>query len=328
MSDLSRLPAQRPTIHPPGLSRRHWLLAAAAAPLLGACASTPLPLSVSPNGRNDGAQRLLETAQAHGLAAYRDINNINVSYGGQWRPFIGRIQPEVVDSGYRIKSEERLLPKLAINAQAYRGPAGHKQVWWQRGPQQPAAATRSAAAGTTAPASANWGQARVWYNGVANTEPAVLRAAALVAECYGLFLLGPLWLVDRNLPAQLNGTEQVDGQTCDVLDLWLQPGLGLVARDRVSLCIDRRTNLTRRMRFTLEGFSGTQGAVAETDTFDHQTRFGVSWPMRSFERVRHPLRLPAHDWFITGLDVNRGYDANALAGATYTGAAAAPAQAV
>lgn len=277
-------------------------------------------------GNAAGQARLLESAQAHGLAVYRDITDINVSYGGQWRPFIGRIQPEVVDSGYRITSEERLLPKLAINAQAYRGPLGHKQVWWQRGPGLRAGATSSSTADNSGAADHALGQARVWYNGVANTQASVLTASALVAECYGLFLLGPLWLVDRNLPAQLNGTEIVDGQPCDVLDLWLQPGLGQVASDRVSLCIDRKTSLTRRMRFTLEGFAGTRGAVAETDTFDHQTRDGLTWPMRSFERVLHPLSLPAHDWFITGLDVNRGYEASALAGAAFTGTAAAPAR--
>ena len=50
--------------------------------------------------------------------------------------------------------------------------------------------------------------------------------------------------------------------------------------------------------------------------------------MRSYEEVVHPLRLPAHDWHITGLDVNRGYDAAALRGPQFTGAAAAAAAAL
>ena len=153
-------------------------------------------------------------------------------------------------------------------------------------------------------------------------------AAALVAECYGLFLLGPLWLAGRGLPAQLDGTERVDGRLCDVLQLWLQPGLGFAPLDRVALCIDREDSVTRRMRFTLEGFANTQGAVAEVDTFDHQRRHGVLWPMRSHERVLHPIALPAHDGYITGLDVNRGYGPEALAGPRFEGAAAAPAAAV
>jgi hypothetical protein len=79
----------------------------------------------------------------------------------------------------------------------------------------------------------------------------------------------------------------------------------------------------RRVRFTLEGFAGTRGAVAEVDTYDHQSRFGVVWPMRSYERVLHPVALPAHDWRITGLDVNRGYDGEALSGPRFIGAAEA-----
>ena len=40
----------------------------------------------------------------------------------------------------------------------------------------------------------------------------------------------------------------------------------------------------------------------------------------------HPIRLPAHDWFIAGLDVNRGYEAEALRGPSFTGLAATPAR--
>ncbi|MEO6896834.1 MAG: hypothetical protein ABI218_09370, partial [Caldimonas sp.] len=69
----------------------------------------------------------------------------------------------------------------------------------------------------------------------------------------------------------------------------------------------------------------TQGAVAEVDTFDHERRFGVTWPMRSFERVVHPISVPAHDWRITGLDVNRGYAEQTLMGPEFTGGAAPPA---
>jgi len=50
--------------------------------------------------------------------------------------------------------------------------------------------------------------------------------------------------------------------------------------------------------------------------------------MRSYEEVVHPLRLPAHDWYVTGLDVNRGYEVSALQGAQFSGLAAAPAAAL
>ena len=297
-----------PASTPSGLSRRS-ALTALALPLLGAC-GTPLPLAVPAPvaGATPGRQRLMDSAMAHGLEAYRQITDINIAYDGQWRPLINRIQPEVVDAGFRGPSQERLLPKAGINAQAYTGPLGQKQVWWRQGSD-------------TVP-----GEVAVWFNGQASQQPAQLSAAAVVAECYRLFLLGPLLLADRALPAQLDGTARVDGRLCDVVQVWLRPGLGQVTQDRVALYIDRADSITRRLLFTLEGFAGTRGAVAEVTTFDHQRRHGMLWPMRSYERVAHPLNLPAHDWFVTGLDVNRGYGPEALQGPRFSGAAAAPAQ--
>ena len=293
------------------VSRRRLLGALTLPWLVGAC-STPLPLGPQPAGDAGAAARLRDSAQAHGQDAYRALTDINVSYGGEWRPLIDRIQPEVVNAGYRGSSQERLMPRAGIVAQAYTGPLGRKQVVWRRG----------------GGAANNLGEVAVWFNGARSADPAAQNAAALVAECYGLFLLGPLWLADRGLRMQMGGTERVDGRICDVVDVWLSPGLGKVATDRVALCIDRIDGLVHRMRFTLEGFAGTRGAVAEVDTFDHERRFGVVWPMRSYERVVHPIALPAHDWRITGLDVNRGYGSSELSGPEFTGSAAAPAKAL
>jgi hypothetical protein len=293
--------------------QRRRFLAAATLPWLAAC-STPLPLATGPAAPTDpaagaGATRLLESAEAHGLAAYRQLTDINIAYEGEWRPLIDRIQPVVVDKGYRGSSEERLMPRAGVVAQAYTGASGRKHVAWRRG---------TATGG-------DLGAVGVWFNGSPSTDPGVQAASALVAEGYGLFLLGPLWLAERGLAARLDGTERVDGRLCDVVQVWMQPGLGRVALDRVAVCIDRTDNITRRVRFTLEGYANTQGAVAEVDTFEHERRFGVLWPRRSYERVVHPFRIPAHDWRIVGLDVNRGYDAQALQGPAFTGAAAAPA---
>ena len=306
-----------PTAHT--LSRRTWLAGLALPWLVGGC-STPLPLGPAPGADADAADaadaiaRLRATAQAHGLDAYRQLTDINVAYSGEWRPLIDRVQPELVDAGFRGPSQERLLPRAGIVAQAYTGPKGRKQVVWRRG-----------AAGA---AGADLGDVSVWFNGAPSRDTAAQDAAALVAEAYGLFLLGPLWLADRGLPVRRGGTERVDGRLCDVVDVWLRPGLGRVAADRVALCIDRSDGLVHRMRFTLEGFANTRGAVAEVDTFEHERRFGVVWPMRSYERVVHPIALPAHDWRITGLDVNRGYGAADVSGAVFAGAAAAPARAL
>jgi hypothetical protein len=285
--------------------------------VMGGC-STPLPLTSRPSSIDAEANALLrQSAQVHGLPAYQAITDINIAYDGQWRPLINGIQPEVVDAGFRGSSQERLMPALGINAQLYQGPKGRKFVRWQRGDGKQAQ-----------------GQIGIWFNGQASSDNAMATAAALVAEIYGLFLLGPLWLMDaasgrvspRVVALQLASTENVDGDICDVLQAWLAPGWGQSSIDRVALCVSRADNITKRMRFTLEGFAGTRGAVAETDTYDHQQRFGVLWPMRSFERVLHPIALPAHDWRITGLDINRGYGAEALRGPEFGGAAAVPAK--
>lgn len=298
-------------------ARRRWLAAAAGAPLAATLAGcgTPLPLgtpapTAGPAPDRDAEALLAASAEAHGWTALQGLRDIAVRYEGEWQPFIDAIQPEVVDAGFRGASEERLLLREAINAQAYTGPKGRKFVHWQRG------------------ADAASGRVAVWFNGQPASGPA-LPAAALVAEGYGLFLLGPLWLKLRGaVPLARAGRERVDGRSCDVLQAWLRPGLGRSALDRVELCIDRDDATTRRVRFTLEGFERTQGAVAEVDTFAHERRFGVLWPRRSFERVVHPLRLPAHDWRLAGLDVNRGMTAADVAGPVFTGAAAAPARAL
>lgn len=292
------------------LPTRRTLLTAFSLPWLAAGCSTPLPLDQEPVDDAEAAARLRESAEAHGLAAYRQLTDINVSYNGQWRPLVGRIQPEIVDEGFRGSSQERLVPSAGVVAQAYTGPKGTKQVWWRRGGRSPG----------------DPGEVAVWFNGVRSTDLGAQQAAALVAEGYGLFLLGPLWLMDRGLRMRRAGTERVDGRLCDVVEVWMSPGLGRVATDRVAVFIDRVGGLTRRVRFTLEGFPNTRGAVAEVDTFDHERRAGVVWPMRSYERIVHPLSLPAHDWRITGLDVNRGYAATELDGPTFAGAAAAPAR--
>jgi hypothetical protein len=305
------------------LSRRRILpflpgLVLGALPALSGC-STPLPLAAPlPSRADPGAVRWLrESAEAHGEAAYRALADINVAFEGEWRPLIGRVQPEIVDAAYRHRSEERLLPAARAVAHAHRGPGGHKQVWRRAGR-----------------APGDLGEVDVWYDGTRADAAGVRSAAALVADCGALFLLGPLWLAERTLavdapgaPVGLGGRVVVEGRECQWIDAWLRPGLGLSSLDRVSIAIDRDDRTTRRLRFTLEGYPGTRGAVAEVDTYEHQRRHGVLWPMRSFERVVHPLGgLPAHDWRLVGLDVNRGYGADAIVGPEFRGAAAAPAQ--
>lgn len=294
----SRTPPERP-------GRRALLAAALALPWLAAC-TTPLPLTRRPVDDPAARALLQRSAQAHGLVRYRDLRDLSVAYDGQWRPLVDRIQPALVDAAYRGRSEERLLPHRGIVAQAYRGTAGTKQVSWRRAD----------------------GSVSVWRNGTPSDDHDALQSAALVADAYGLFLLGPLWILDRVSAAQRAGSARVDDRDCDLVDVWLEPGLGRSALDRATLAIDRADAIARRFRFTLEGTPNTQGAVAEVETFDHVARDGLVVPTRFYERVVHPLRIPAHDWHMTGFDVDRGFTPRDLAATTFGGAAARPAESI
>lgn len=282
--------------------RRRALIGAAAALPLAGCAAL-LPVAEAPPPADAGAAALLaESAAAHGLAAFRALADVSVSYDGEWRPLIDRLQPVLVDKPYRKVSQERLLPAQGLLGQTHRGPGGTKHVL--RRPDGVA----------------------VWFDGRPSSDRDVLDAAALVADGYRLFLLGPIVLAGRALPMRRAGRETVDGRSCEVVEVWLQPGLGRVAADRLALAIDVRTQLMRRVTFTLEGLQSTQGAVAEVDAFDHVQRHGLTWPTRWHERLRRPIPgLAVHDWALTGLDVNRGLTPAMLDGPGFSGAAERPA---
>ncbi|SDD28358.1 hypothetical protein [Belnapia rosea] len=287
-------------------SRRHALLAPLA---LAACAN-PLPEAAAPGHPSRAAALLAGSAEAHGLGTFRRIRDVSLRYEGEWPPVIGRLQPVLVDQGFRGGSEERLLPREGLVAQAHAGPAGSKQV--VRRP----------------------GAVRVWFNGVESEDAERQAAAALVADGYLLFLLGPMLLAGgwpgREAPRlELAGEEEVEvggiRRRCDLLRASMVPGLGASPAERLLLFIDREERLMRRVRFGLEGLRSTRGAVAEVDAWDHVTLGGVRWPRRFHERLLRPLPLPVHDWRLTGLDLDRGIAPREIEGPAFTGRAVAPA---
>jgi hypothetical protein len=167
------------------------------------------------------------------------------------------------------------------------------------------------------------GEVRVWFNGEEARDAERRAAAALVADAYPLFLLGPLLLVDRPLLMELGEIEWVNDYPCDVLRMQFAPGLGHARVDQIALFIDRKERLMRRVRFTLDGLESTKGAIAEVETYDHQTIQGVRWPTRFYERLVRPVRMPVHDWNLTGLDINRGLRVSDVEGPEFQGAAVA-----
>ena len=291
-------------------TRRQLLLASLA--ILPGCAA-PLPVLTNP-GTAPAARALLDaSAAAHGLASLAAIDDLNLRYVGEWRPFIDKLQPALADQGFRGGSEERLLLREGVVAQAHTGPSGRKQVL-----RRP---------GTSA---ASQGDVRVWFNGEEAHDADRPRAAAVVIDGYSLFLLGPMllaqrWAAERTLGLELAGVESVNEHDCDVLRVRLAPGFGFSASEQIALFIDRKQRLMRRVRFTLDGLPSTVGAIAEVECFDHVTLHGVRWPTRFYERLLRPLPLPVHDWRLTGLDVNRGLVAQDVSGPAFSAKALAPA---
>jgi len=89
------------TLNAPSPTRRALLGAFTLPWLVGGC-STPLPLGPLLASDADASARLRDSAEAHGLAAYRGLTDINVSYSGQWRPLTGRIQTVMPDHDWRV----------------------------------------------------------------------------------------------------------------------------------------------------------------------------------------------------------------------------------
>jgi len=302
---------------PPNRLRRRILLTSLGLPVFpGLQACAPLWPALPPGETSpDAAELLAVSARAHGLAAFSSFNDLSVSYSGRWHRLVARLQPKLVDAGFRGDSQERLLLRDGLVAQAHTGPRGHKYVLRQK-------------------VGGEHGGVRVWFNGEESLDDESLAAAALVVDGYGLFLAGPMWLVLsaqagrswtlRRAPSEritVNGTAHV----CDVLQVRLLPGIGFSAADRVTMYIDDDAHLLRRVRFSLDGLESTRGAVAEVDTFDHVTLEGVVWPTSFYERLLRPLPLAVHRWRLTGLDVNRGLTAEDVLGGAFGGKAEAPA---
>ena len=294
---------------------RRLLLTGAVLPLLDGCA-TPLP-PLRATASTPEAQALLATsAAAHGFASLPSVQDVNVRYDGHFRGLVGSLVPVLVDAGFRGRSEERYLPQDRLVAQSYTGPSGHKTVVRRTVPH-------------------GEGNVQVWFNGEPSQDLDQRHAAALVADGYSLFLLGPMllpgpWMDDRSLVLDLGAAQTITiggrDYGCDVLRVRVEPGIGLSSGDDLAVFIDRDERLMRRVRFSMNGLDATQGAVAEVDTWDHTAMGGIRWPTQFHEQLLRPLPIAVHDWRMEGLDLNRGLRPADVQGEALSPQAAAPAR--
>jgi len=66
------------------------------------------------------------------------------------------------------------------------------------------------------------------------------------------------------------------------------------------------------VEITLEGYRTTQGAHVDVTFEAFERHSGVLLPVEFNERVRAPVAIQAHRWWVTGIDVNRGWQPSDL----------------
>jgi hypothetical protein len=264
---------------------------------LGGCASPQI--STRPIATSDLSARALLRAseQAEGLGSFSKIHDLSVRYEGRWALIGPRLQPVLSDTKFRRQSEERLLTNSRIIAQENAGPAGTKFV--HREPKE----------------------VTILYNGRLSRNEEVRRAAALVADAYTMFLLGPFYFDRPGVMVALNGEGLVDKKQCDEILAVLRPGFGYADEDRVVLFVDRASKHLVRLRMTLNGLDTTQGAEVDVTFSKFVKMGGVTWPTDFDEWIRVPVGLHAHHWRMLGLAVNRGFAADNIFPPHFTGRA-------
>lgn len=275
------------------------LLTLVALALLTACSS--IPVFKGRSSEPEALALLEQSQQAHGKAAFAAIKDISVSYTGKWSYLITRIQPAITDTAFRDTSEERMLLKDTLLAQIHSASGGKKTVI------------------------RNKGTSSIWYNQKPHASPEQIAASSLVIEAYQLFLY-PAFYVQRAALLERAGTSVVNGRDCDVLLAVLRPGIGNSPEDRVLLSIDKQDKLVRRVWFTLEGTETTKGAVVSVAHDSFVEVGGVKWPTHFYESIVNPFPgLPAHDFSLTGIDLNRGLSVADFADGKFSERASKPA---
>ena len=251
------------------------------------------------------AKALVAASQnAHGQKAFARVRDVSVRYEGRWASIGPKFQPALADTKFRRGSEEHLLVASRVMTQEHSGPGGNKVV-------------------VRAP-----GKVSVTYNGVPSTDAEVQRAAALVADAYTMFLLGPFYFKRPGVVFASNGEGVVDRAACDEVLAVLRPGFGMAKEDRVILFIDKATKQLRRVRMTLSGLESTRGAEVHVTFRNFRNIGGIVWPTDFDERIRVPFNLHAHHWRMLGLDTNRGLSASDLTVTGFKGRAVKPAAAL
>ncbi len=221
---------------------------------------------------------LEQSAKAHG-DLYQSVAEVEVGYKGEWSKFAKRVQPTLVDAGYRQSSTERYLTKSGVVHQKHRGSSGAKLVYRDE-------------------MSVN-----VCYDGNASTDGEVNDAAALVADAYKLFLFGSSYLLANGRELEYVGTRVENGTTFHLVQGALVPGLGFSERDEFIAWTSVDTKLLHRIQFTLNGLKSTRGADVSVEFSGFSEQSGFILPRTFMEHVERPIHAKAHYWEMTDFRV-------------------------
>ena len=267
--------------------------------LLCGCVSFPQPVADAHFADGlDAATIFSACMEAHGGDLRDYPGDINLSTDGHWYQAIQRIQPIVSDAGFRVTSEERYRPRDGLYAVHHQGPLGSKQV-------------------VRMPDSFS-----VYYNGTRESDPVKIRATAMTNDAFRMFHFGPSFFKARSTSMLRIADGREDGRNYRRLLATVEPGFGESSRDQVVLWIDAQTSRLFRVHMTLNGFETTQGAHVDTTFLEYRKVGAYVLPVRFHERVRGPIRISAHDWHTTGIDLDRGWSAADISGAAFQRVAA------
>ncbi|WP_018938134.1 MULTISPECIES: hypothetical protein [unclassified Thioalkalivibrio] len=241
------------------------------------------------------------TLAAHGGDLRKYPGDLNQATDGEWGRMIQRLQPLVADGKYRGQGEERYRPADDVYAVHYTGPEGTKSVF------------------------RHGDEFRLYYDGERSSDRDRIRASAMTTDAGELFHYGPSFVKHRATAMERLADQREGGVNYRRVLATIEPGFGEADEDRVVMWIHPETDLLYRVHVTLNGFGPTQGAHVDTTFLEYAEIEGYTLPTRFEERVRGPLRLFVHEWWVTGRDSGRGWATADVRGPGFSGAAAAAA---
>ena len=241
------------------------------------CAAAKSGVPTTPRVQLTEAQRIVAIwSMAQGSDRVAELAEVRAQLDGKWNPLATAFDPILTDPQFRIHSDERYQVDAPVTEQNYRGPGGNKRV------------LRDSSS------------VRVWYNGTETQDRDVKAAAALAADCYRMFVLGPVFFQERSARFELKGKENVDGVECDELSAHIRPGLGFAADDTIELAIDRTNHRLVRIRMSPSGWERTRGKTAEIFLREPTTLGGITFPTVFHEQMQAFLPVAVHDWTLSG----------------------------